>query len=64
MKDTTKKDKLGFNIQEYTVWILPAIYPKDDLTDKENAEYMKDKNYECWKDLYEKVYGEKLYYGE
>ena len=64
MEDTGRTDQDGFNIQAYTVWILPAIYPKDNLTEKENADYLREENYRLWKELYEKVYGEKLKYGD
>lgn len=64
MEDTEKLDANGFNIQAYTVWFLPPIYPKEELSDKENAEYLKTSNYDCWKNLYEKVYGIPLKYGE
>ncbi len=62
MQDAQKKDSLGFNIQEYTIWFLPAIYPKNNLTEKENSDYIRDENYRVWKDLYEKVYQKKLSY--
>ncbi len=64
MEDTDKIDADGFPIQAYTIWFLPAIYPKNGLTDKENMEYLKDENYRVWKELYEKVYGIPLVYGE
>ena len=64
MEDTDKKDALGFNIPEYTIWFLPAVYPKCELSEKDNADYLKEENYRLWKELYEKVYGEKLTYGE
>ncbi|MBO4251909.1 MAG: 1-acyl-sn-glycerol-3-phosphate acyltransferase [Clostridia bacterium] len=64
MEDTDRLDANGFNIQAYTVWFLPPIYRNEGLSDKENAEYLKNKNYEIWKDLYEKVYGIPLKYGE
>ena len=35
-----------------------------ELSEKENIKYMKEKNYELWKDLYERVYGEELKYGD
>ena len=64
MEDADRLDVNGFNIQAYTVWFLPPIYLKKELSDKENAEYLKTKNYELWKDLYEQVYGIPLKYGE
>ncbi len=46
----------GFPIQEYTVHILEPIYPNDSFSVKQNTEYLKQKNYESWKTIYEKVY--------
>ena len=52
----------GFPIQEYTIHILPAIYPKEDAGTKENCEYLQQENYRVCKELYEKVYGIPLVY--
>lgn len=62
MEDTDKLDADGFKIQAYTIHYLPAIYPKEEYNDKQNIEYMRDANYEAWKELYEKVYGIPLTY--
>lgn len=62
MNDSSIIDDDGFPVQEYTIHVLPAIYPKEDLSNKENAEYMKQKNYEVWKDVYEKTYNIPLTY--
>ena len=64
MEDTEKLDGLGFNVPAYTIWFLPAIYPKPEFTEKQNIEYLKDENYRVWKELYERVYGVPLKYGE
>ena len=56
MEDTDRLDADGFKIQAYTIWFLPAIYPKDQLNEKQNSEYLKEENYRVWKDLYEEVY--------
>lgn len=64
MEDTEKLDAGGFNIQAYTIWFMPPIYPKEELSDKENTEYLKESNYNCWKTLYEEVYGIPLKYGD
>lgn len=64
MEDTDTIDQEGFKVQAYTIWFLPAIYPKEELTEKENMEYLKDENYRVWKELYEKVYKIPLTYGE
>lgn len=52
----------GFPIQEYTLHILPAIYPDPNKNKKENAEDMKNKNYELWKKTYEDFYKMPLTY--
>lgn len=64
MEDTAKIDADGFPVQAYTLWFLPAIYPKEDLSEKENVEYIKEENYKVWKEVYERVYGTPLIYGE
>ena len=64
MEDTDKLDGDGFKIQAYTIWFLPPIYPKDDLSDKQNAEFLKEENYKALVNLYEKVYDKPLVYGE
>ncbi len=64
MEDTDKNDANGYKVQAHTVWFLPPIYKREGLSDKENVEYMKEKNYEVWKELYEKVYCIPLKYGE
>ncbi len=64
MENTNKIGADGFNIPAYTVWFLPAIYPKENLSVKENTEYLKEENYRVWKELYEKVYKIPLKYGE
>ena len=62
MEETDKLDLDGFNIQAYTVWFLPAIYPKTELSVSENVEFLKNENYMVWKELYERVYKTELTY--
>ena len=64
MEDSDNLDPFDFPVQEYTVHILQPIYPKADLSEKENAEYMKDRNYKVWKEVYESTYGKPLSYSE
>ena len=54
----------GFPIQAYTINIAPPIYPDASVSSRENNKKMADMNYETWKDIYEKFYGEKLCYQE
>lgn len=64
MEDTDKVGEDGFNIQAYTIWFMPPICADSSLDEKSAAEYLKNKNYEVWKELYEKVYNMPLRYGE
>lgn len=64
MKDTDKLDADGYPVQAYTFHILPAIYPREDLGFKENCDYLKEENYKAVTELYERVYGKPLKYGE
>lgn len=57
-----KKTKQSKPILTHTVHILEPIYPKDNLTLKENIEYMKKLNYDAWVKVYEDFYGKKLEY--
>ena len=52
----------GFPIKEYTIHISEAIYPDSSLSEKQNSERMKEKNYEIWKNIYETVYKQPLRY--
>ncbi len=64
MEESGKLDTNGYDIPAYTVWFLPAIYPEKDKSIKENTIIMAEKNYKAWCELYEKVYGEPVKYGE
>lgn len=62
LEDTDKLGGDGLPIQAYTVHILPVIYPDENLSVRENSEAMCRRNYELWKETYEKFYGIKLEY--
>ena len=64
MEDSSKLDADGYPVQEFTIWFLPPIYPKKELSDGQNSEYLKEENYRVWKELYEKTYNIPLVYGE
>jgi 1-acyl-sn-glycerol-3-phosphate acyltransferase len=64
MEDTDKLDNDGFPVQAYTMHFSPAIYPKVELSSKENVEIMKNENYRIWKEIYEDFYKIPLKYGE
>ena len=62
MEDGERIGPDGFPIQEYTIHILPPIYANQDLSDKEQIEDMKNRNYQAWVKVYEDFYGKKLEY--
>ena len=62
LEDTDRVGADGFLIQEYTVNILPAIFPNENKNVRQNAEYMCVKNYDLWKETYESFYGKELEY--
>ena len=64
MQDSDLVDSDGFFVQEYTVNILKPIFPKEELSVRQNAEFMKNENYSVWKKVYEEFYGIPLVYSE
>ena len=52
----------GFPVQEYTVHISEPIYPDASLTVGANTEMMMQKNFELWKEIYEREYSIPLTY--
>ena len=64
MEDSDVLDGDGFFVQEYTIHILPAIYPDPTLTGREAKEKMRKENYEAWVKTYEDFYGMPLKYSE
>lgn len=64
MADSDVLDGDGFPVQEYTLHILPAIYPDSTLSRIEAKKDMKNKNYQAWVQVYEEVYGKPLRYSE
>lgn len=56
MEDSNIIGADGFPIQEYTLNIEKPIYPDEKLSENENKEMMKAKNYEIWKKVYEDFY--------
>lgn len=64
MEDSDVLDGDGFPVQEYTLHILPAIYPDSTLSRIEAKKDMKNRNYEAWVKVYEEVYGKPLRYSE
>ena len=64
MEDSDVLDADGFYVQEYTLHILPAIYPDEMLSRMEAKSDMKRRNYEAWVKTYEEFYQKPLRYGE
>ena len=64
MEDSDRLDGDGFPVQEYTVHILPAIYPDKDLSRNDAKNDMKNKNYASWVKTYEEFYKKPLEYSE
>jgi 1-acyl-sn-glycerol-3-phosphate acyltransferase len=62
MEDTEHIDPNGFPVQAYTIHFLPPIYPKSELSKKENIDYIMNENYRLWVEVYEKFYNKKLEY--
>ena len=64
MEDSDVIDGDGFPVQEFTLHILPAIYPDPSLSPAEAKTKMKNENYEAWVKVYEDFYGKPLAYSE
>ena len=64
MADSDRADENGFPIQEYTVHILPALYPDPALSVRDNCAALRERNQQLWKETYERVYGIPLTYSE
>lgn len=62
MEDVDKRLPDGSNVQAYTMHFLPPIYKKDELSDRENEEYIKTENYRLWCETYENFYDIPLKY--
>ena len=62
MEDSDVTDTYGFPVQEYTLHILPAIYPDGSLSAIEARNRMKEENYEAFVRVYEDFYGRPLVY--
>ena len=60
--DTEKPDNDEFFESKYILHVLPAIYPDEGKSVRENSIEMMQKDYEQKKEAYEKAYGKKLDY--
>ncbi len=50
------------NFGDYTIHILPPIYPDPELSVKDNEQQMQTKNAQTWREVYERVYQKPLVY--
>ena len=64
MEDSDIPDGDGFFVQEYTLHILPAIYPDPTLSRADAQKKMKKENYDAWVKVYEEFYQKPLVYGD
>ncbi len=62
MKDTDIPGEGGFPVQEYTVHVSAPIYPDPNLSYRKQVEDLKNRNYEIWKEIYEREYQTPLVY--
>ena len=62
MVDLDKDDNDEFKEVKYIVHILKPIYPKENITSRENSIEMSENDYKQKIEAYEKAYNKKLYY--
>ena len=62
MQDSSIIGEDGFFVQEYIINIGEPIYPDKKLSEKQNANIMREKNAEIWKNVYEEFYKVPLEY--
>ena len=62
MKDSDIMGEDGFYVQEYTIHIGKPIYPNPELSYRESVKDMRDRNYQLWKEIYEREYHMPLKY--
>lgn len=60
--DLNEDENPEFKKVKYKLHILGVLYPKEELSAKENTEYLANKDYELKKICYEKVYKKPLTY--
>ena len=62
MKDSDVMGEDGFYVQEYTIHVAKPIFPDESLPYRKQIDDMMQKNYDVWKDIYEKEYHIALIY--
>lgn len=61
-RDMDKEETEGLPRQQFTVHIEKPIWPREDLSRRENIAYLRDEAFAACKRVYERVYGVKLSY--
>lgn len=56
--DSDQLDEEGLPLQNYHIHIMPPIYPKPELSQKENIEYLKSENQKVIQNKYKEFYKE------
>jgi len=56
MKDSDVMGEDGFYVQEYTIHVAKPIFPDPELPYRKQITDMMQKNYDVWKEIYEKEY--------
>lgn len=62
MQDSDILGEDGFYVQEYTIHVCEPIYPDIIKPRNETVENMRQKNFDVWKQIYEKTYDKPLSY--
>lgn len=62
MRDSGVIGADGFPVQEYTIHVEKPIYPDPTGSVGDNSQMMMERNYEVWKEIYEREYGIELKY--
>ena len=62
LEDSGMIEDDGLPLKNFTVHIMPPLFPDKNLTKQENIENMRITNYNLCKDKYEEVYGIPLKY--
>lgn len=60
--ETGKTGEEGFSQKQFILNFGKPIYIKPELTARENIEYLKNANFQAWKEIYETFYSKKLEY--
>ena len=62
LSDSNIMGEDGFYVQEYTIHFSKPLYQNETLNNKDQINDLCERNYNVWKDIYEKTYNTKLEY--